>query len=139
MISLRLKGFLRGDRALPFIKISIRSQIPKIKKSFDFLIDTGSDITFISRKDAITSGISFSKLGTPQKSIIGIGSGARRWPIKATLHFINEEKKIEKFPSEIYIVETGTECPSILGRDFIIKNNFKLVYDYPNKQVYLEK
>ena len=134
-----IRGFLKGDKAYPFIRGSVRAQNPRIKKAFDFLIDTGSDITFIGYKDAITSGISFNKLGTPQKSTTGITTSARRWLIKATLHFIDEEKNIEKFPSEIYIVETNPTCPSVLGRDFIIANNFRLVFDPQKREVYLEK
>lgn len=137
---MKIRGFVIGKRATPLIKISLRAARPRIAKALDFMLDTGSDITFIARKDAIELGISFKKLGKPMKSIKGIVSKAKRYPINAKLHFMTEERKIAKFgPMEIYIMETDPECPSVLGRDFMLKYNFRLFYDPNKKEVYLEK
>lgn len=134
-----LEGFVKGEKCYPYIKISVRSNSPKIAKSFDFLIDTGSDITFIGYKDFLTTGISFNSLGKGARNIFGLSSPTQNWPIKAVLYFIDQDKKVQKFPFIIYIAKTSPKCTSILGRDFLIKNEFKLVYIPSEKKVYLEK
>lgn len=75
------------------------------------------------------------------KKATGVGSKIRRWLVKrATLRFIGNDNKVKTFgPMDIYVLDTLEKTPSLLGRDFIIKYGFKLVYDYPNKEFYLEK
>ena len=136
---MRLKGFFKGNS--PFILISVKADRPKIRRQINFLVDTGSDITGIATKDCLAMGISFNKLGRPVGSISGLKDKARRWEIKnARLYFISEDNKLEKFgPMTIYIMETVEECPSLLGIDFFVKYGFKLVSDFPNKEIYFEK
>lgn len=136
---MRLKGFFKGDS--PFILISVKANKPSIWRQIHFLIDTGSDVTGIASRDLLAMGISYNRLGRPSRSVFGLVDKARRWVVKnAELRFETEDRKLAKFgPMEIYIMETSKECPSLLGRDFLVKYGFKLVCDIPNKKVYLEK
>ncbi len=105
------------------------------------MVDTGSDMTVISKKDMLNIGLSYTKLGREMKKATGIGSQIRRWLVKnAVLRFIGDDNTVKTFgPIDIYILDTLQKTPSLLGRDFIIKYGFRLVYDYPKNECYLEK
>jgi len=121
---------------------SVSAKHPKmIRRRIEFMADTGSDITAISKKDMLTIGLSYDKLGKPSKSAVGIGASVRKWPVKnAVLRFVGDDNKVKTYgPLDIWILETLEKTPSLLGRDFLIKYNYKLVYDYPKKEFYLEK
>ena len=135
---MRINGYFKGN--YPFVLFSVKSNKPKIWKKINFLIDTGSDITGISTKDCYAMGLSFNKLGRPVGSISGLKDKARRWEInKAELRAISADNKLAKFgPMKIYIIETSTDCPSLLGRDILEKYGLKLVCDIKNKVLYLE-
>ena len=135
---MRINGYFKGN--YPFVLFSVKSNKPKIWRKINFLIDTGSDITGVSTKDCYAMGLSFNKLGRPVGSISGLKDKARRWEInKAELRTISADNKLAKFgPMKIYILETSTDCPSLLGRDILEKYGLKLVCDIKNKILYLE-
>ena len=135
---MRINGYFKGN--YPFVLFSVKSNKPKIWRKINFLIDTGSDITGVSTKDCYAMGLSFNKLGRPVGSISGLKDKARRWEInKAELRTISADNKLAKFgPMKIYIMETSTDCPSLLGRDILEKYNLRLVCDIKNKILYLE-
>lgn len=139
---LKLIGHLEGEHARPMILSSVSTDKPKItRRRINFMVDTGSDMTAISKKDMVNIGLSYAKLGEEMKKATGIGSRIRRWPVKgAILRFIGDDNNIKTYgPMNIYILDTLEQTPSLLGRDFIIKYGFKLIYDYPNREFYLEK
>ena len=135
---MRINGYFKGN--CPFVLFSVKSNKPKIWRKINFLIDTGSDITGISTKDCYAMGLSFNKLGGPVGSISGLKDKARRWEInKAELRAISADNKLAKFgPMKMYIIETSTDCPSLLGRDILEKYGLKLVCDIKNKVLYLK-
>lgn len=139
---MKLIGHLQGKKSRPMIIGSVTAKRPKIvRRRIEFMADTGSDITAISKKDMLTMGLSYSKLERPLRSATGIGASVGKWSVQnAILRFAGDDNKVKTYgPIDIYILETLEETPSLLGRDFIINYNFKLVYDYPNKEFYLEK
>jgi len=135
---LRIDGYFKGNT--PYILLSVKSERPKIRRQIHFLIDTGSDITAISKKDCYALGLSFNKLGRPIGSIRGLTDKARRWEINgAELRAVSTDNKLAKFgPTKIYIMETNPDCPSLLGRDILEKYGLKLICDIKNKVIYLE-
>ena len=135
-------GHLIGETHRPTILGSVTANHPKMtRRRVEFMADTGSDITALSKKDIVTMGISYDNLGTPMKSATGIGSDVQRWKINdAILRFQGDDNKVKTYgPMDIFILKTLDKTPSLIGRDFIIKYNFKLIYDYPKKEFYLEK
>ena len=135
---MRVNGYFKGN--CPYVLFSVKSDKPKIWRKINFLVDTGSDITGISTKDCKAMGLSFNKLGRPLGSIRGLTDKARRWEInKAELRAISIDNKLAKFgPMKIYVMETSSDCPSLLGRDILEKYSLKLVCDIKNKVIYLE-
>jgi len=135
-------GHLEGDKYRPLIFCSVTATHPKIiRRRIEFMVDTGSDITAISKKDMRAMGLSYDVLGTPLQSAVGISAPARKWGVKdAILRFVGDDNTVKTFgPVDIYILETLEKTPSLLGRDFLIKYDFKLVYDIPNKEFFIEK
>ena len=135
-------GHLMGETYKPMILGSVTANHPKMtRRHVEFMADTGSDITALSKKDIVTMGISYDSLRTPTKSATGIGSEVQRWKINnAILRFQGDDNKVKTYgPMDIFILRTLDKTPSLLGRDFIINYNFKLIYDYPQKLFYLEK
>jgi len=135
-------GQLIGDTYRPMVMASVSANQPKmVRKHIEFMADTGSDITGISKKDMLAMGISYSALGLPMKNATGIGAKIQRWKVKdAILRFQGDDNKVKAHgPMDIYILDTLEETSSILGRDFLIKYNYKLVYDIHQKEFYLEK
>jgi len=139
---LKLIGQIKGDAHRPMVMASVSANQPKmVRRRIEFMADTGSDITSISKKDMLAMGISYSALGRPMKNATGIGSEIQRWKVRgAILRFQGDDNKVKTYgPMDIYILKTLNTTPSLLGRDFIIKYNLKLVYDFPNNDFYLEK
>lgn len=139
---MKLIGRLKGDAYRPMVMVSVSANQPKmVRRHIEFMADTGSDIMGISKKDMLAMGISYSTLGRPMKSATGIGSEVQKWKINnAILRFQGDDNKVRAYgPMDIFILKTLDKAPSLLGRDFIIKYNFKLIYDYPKKEFYLEK
>ena len=58
---MRINGYFKGN--YPFILFGVKSNKPKIWRQINFLVDTGSDITGISKKDCYAMGVSFNNLG----------------------------------------------------------------------------
>ena len=139
---MKIIGHLKGEVHKPMILASVSAEHPRmVRRRIEFIVDTGSDITAISKKDILTMGISYNSLGDPVKNATGIGSKVQRWRVRnAILRFQGDDNKVKTYgPIDIYILKTLEETPSLLGRDFITKYNFKLVYDFPKKEFYLEK
>lgn len=136
---MRLNGFFKGNS--PYILIGVKADKPKIRAQIHFLIDTGSDITGISRRDQLAMGRITKSGARAARSISGLAHKARTWEVKnAELRLMTANKKVERFePMSIYLMDTTEECPSLLGRDFLGNFGLRLVCDIPNKKVYLEK
>lgn len=114
-----------------------------------FIVDTGSTDSFIGEIDAIKLRIPISRLGkNEEKQGRGLAGGSIiLYAIKnVTLSFLSENKRIEKIHFQHMDVglsarkdEKSRIRESILGNDFLLKNNLTLVFN-PSKQIaYLEK
>lgn len=61
---MKLVGHLEGEHARPMILSSVSVSKPQITRGrINFMIDTGSDMTVISKKDMLNIGLSYTKLG----------------------------------------------------------------------------
>ena len=112
-----------------------------------FVIDTGSDATFISEQDALRLQIStenlrsmetFQMAGAKYDLVLGKG---------ISLYFKTDENKsshidFSNVPIARSTIRKKTEdsgFPSILGTDFLLKNNFSLYFSPNKKIIFLEK
>jgi len=149
---LKIKGFFdeRYKPPAPFIKAIVESQKLKIRKIVYFHIDTGASLTIILDKDVKYLGINVNTLRKAGRQIGGIGGFINTYQIEdAKLLFITEDQKIieEKLVLHVGIhdptklspeeKEMIMRIPSLLGRDII--HRFKLAYNKPKNEIYLEK
>lgn len=97
-------------------------------------------MTGISTKDFLNLRIPIKSLGGPISGIHGLAGKVQRWKIEnVELYALTEDNKVRKFKSmPIYVFKSEMYCPSLLGRDFLLMNDLKLLYDPKNKIIYLE-
>ena len=129
-----------GDLA-PFVRVVVEYGRRRLR--YDFLIDTGSDITSLMPDDAYhLLGDSFLKLDFEHstQAIVteGIGTGGQRQlPIDAVLTLEDDVDVEIALPVQLWVAEprpdyvttTGNwAIPSILGRDAIRPGDFELSY-----------
>ena len=116
----------------------------------EFLVDTGSNETFISEGTALRLNIPIGKL--PFEKHIKLGGSTLKL-LKMTnviFYFKNNENKLEKLNLPIIYVMQATKkdgqsriaaqsYPSIIGTDFLTRNKFSLVFT-PHKNIaYFER
>jgi hypothetical protein len=114
-----------------------------------FVVDTGSPKTFISEKDALAFQLALSALRFKEH----IRLGGSKYEIlsgkEVKLYFKTDDGKPVSFGFDLAVARTtkksqegiheSRSCPSIIGTDFLIKNDLGL-YFYPSKSIYyLEK
>ena len=107
----------------------------------DLLIDTGATKTTILDKDAISLGISYSKLTKSKQPLLGVGGTVETHIAKdAELYFRTEDGSEHKEElSELLVVRHGDPAPnimripSVLGRDIL--NKYRLIFDRGRGQV----
>ncbi|MBI2668056.1 hypothetical protein HYX17_04800 [Candidatus Woesearchaeota archaeon] len=115
-----------------------------------FVVDTGSNETFISEGDALRLNIPINKLSF-ERHIRMAGSTFELLKTKSlSIIMRDEENKTQKIDLDFSYVARGTKksdkeknialsFPSILGLDFLEKNKFSLVVTPHMDLAYLEK
>jgi hypothetical protein len=113
----------------------------------EFVVDTGSPCTLISFNDAKRLNIPISRLSKVNPNVsLGSRKFERYVLPDVDLCLKDEKGGIIKIKSNSLTVlkpttrlTQGSMTPSILGWDFLLSNNFRLVLDAPNEESYLEK
>jgi len=115
----------------------------------EFLVDTGCPCTVISFNDAKRLKIPFLRLskvsGNPNIRLAGTTFVRYLLP-DVDLYLKDENGEIITIKSELLSVLKptgktikGSITPSILGWDFLLSNNLRLILDAPNGESFLEK
>lgn len=132
--------------------LPVRSRLHRCFGNFEAIIDTGSPRNVISAGDAIRLRIPFNNLNS-SSPLSGLGKGnistveIHKFPFAIMSH----DDKIKEFVVSTVIpnvpeIRKGDEntfkhsltLPSLIGIDFLEKNNLKLFVDIVGKQAYLE-
>lgn len=116
----------------------------------EFIVDTGSNETFISEGTALKLNVPINKLSF-EKHVRMASSTLQLFKMSnVTLFLKNDENKSEKINLPFIYVMQGTKkdvqskmaaqsYPSILGTDFILNNKFTLIFT-PHKNIaYLKR
>lgn len=130
----KLKSILKGFPSRPYIAswFSIKNHP---SKPVLFLIDTGSELSFLSPIDAVSMGIILDELPPPHKQLvttIGVIPNESLGLIKEyTMKFASDRGWFEVFGENILVFKKdfGFKLPSILGVDFLVKYNFKVDFN----------
>ena len=111
------------------------------------LVDTGSPWLAISPKDRKLLGIPQNYLRTAEQfiNIRFAGHKFRRLVTKRTeIHVLNEKNRVVKLSMPFISVLKATKnrdeidmIPSVIGMDFLSKNNLSLVYKPKKREAYL--
>lgn len=115
----------------------------------DFIVDTGSQRSFIGYGDALRLHLPLRALRLCEPMRFG-GTGFGLYEIeKVAISFLNEQQKPERFFLEQFYVAKPTrkgqekflaqQLPSILGLDFMIKNKLALYLNPSKHLTFLEK
>ncbi len=142
---MRIKGWVTGPAKPPSVGFKpyfrIGVQAGKIRRQFDFLLDTGSDITALTTSAFKRLRFQPKNVGPPVRKTGGIAERAPtyRFASPATLRALNTNGKIEVFPDfQLYAMETPDTVPTLLGRDFLAHYKLKVHYDPAAQTVILE-
>jgi hypothetical protein len=133
-----IKCVLLGEEKRPVVAAWVNA-LNNRPISILFLIDTGSDRSIISTRDAKKLGFDLNELPPPPKSLVGIGGEVP----KEELGMLRGENMGIKFMStngwydvvidNKFIVlknANGYKLPSVLGVDFLREYSFKFHIDY---------
>ena len=112
-----------------------------------FIVDTGSDATFISESDALTLQISLNALTLIEVFQMAGAKYKLLQGKEGSLYFKTEENKSLRIEIQTIPLAKSTSkkeqhdsgFPSILGTDFLIKNNISLYFNPKKNLMYLEK
>ncbi len=149
---MRLPGYLdeRFTPAAPSIYSQIETKAIEGRKNLSFLIDTGASVTTILDPDLKRLGVIWNNLATAPRPLGGIGGTVDTRLIEdGRLLFktgsgetVTERVQIHVAKHEQARLDTSgrqlvMQLPSLLGRDIL--QRYRVVYDRPREQVYLEK
>jgi hypothetical protein len=132
------------SQGLIYILATIRAPRYRIYGGIKFYIDTGSPKSFIGQTDGIKSSVPYKKLNFKEPILMGAEKISLAEIQDVKLHFNVEgttkvmELKIFRVAQNMRKQVIGALKPSILGTDFLLENNIKLVVDMSNNMAYLE-
>lgn len=144
---MKVNAFFIEDTA--FIDGHLISPVLNLDESVRFLVDTGASHTVILDKDAIRLGINYNRLHRYYQDFSGIGGTVETFVVKnVSLILKSKDRVVSKLSIPIFVLRHPLHklnrqeririlrLPSILGRDVI--NKFKLIFNFPKKQVFFK-
>jgi hypothetical protein len=148
----RLPGYLdeRFTPPAPSIYSQIETRVIEGRQNLSFLIDTGASATTILDPDLERLGINWNNLAKAPRPLGGIGgtvetrliedgrllftTGSGETAVeKLTIHVAKHDQARLDRPGKQLVMQ----LPCLLGRDIL--QHYRVVYDRPRRQVYLEK
>ena len=124
----------------------------RISKVLNFILDTGSEASFLGWQDSSEAGIEVDGLPNSRKPVLGFGGAAEAKHLNEPcfLHVDLDGIRLEtvELSNGILIYRPSRtrsrhwkEGPSvsILGRDFLASSGMRLVVDLSHDEMYLEK
>ncbi len=136
------------------IEVSARLHCPehRVSTTLSFLLDTGSDKSFLSWEDPTRAGVDVDSLPSSTRPVSGFGGSADARQLKATCYlyvmFDNKHLETVELSAGLLIYRPSRKrashwqlapAISILGRDFLRESGWILVVDLAKKKAYLEK
>ncbi len=122
-----------------------------ISTSLSFVIDTGSEMSYLGWDDAETAGLDSDQLPRYYKPVLGFGGAAEAKHLREQcfVYAESEDKDLQQveFPNGILVYRPSKrkkrrwvagKSVSILGRDFMIYAGWRLSIDAKNKIAYFE-
>ncbi len=112
-----------------------------IKGAFDFMVDTGSDITALTTIAFKRFRFQPRNVGPSIRSTSGIAETAPTFkfaePVK--IHVLDANGKARQLPDfQLYAMETSDRIPCILGRDFLARYGLTVHFNPLMRSLILE-
>ena len=124
----------------------------KVSTTLSFLVDTGSDKSFLSWEDAARAGVEVESLPSSSRPVSGFGGAADARQLKAAcyLHVMFDDKHLEtvELKEGMLVYRPSRKkaglwqlapAISILGRDFLRESGWILVVNLAKREAYLDK
>ena len=124
----------------PYVRA--RMIIPRlgVRRTVDFLVDTGTDHTCVNHRDAVNMELFPDVLRESELThATGIGGSSRYFVEDARLEFLDtDEERPREYPVSLRIADlsdTPMPIPSLLGRDIL--NLHRMVYSPAERRLEL--
>lgn len=115
--------------------VGVRASQPELSAEIRFLVDTGSDLTVLSRRDCEgLLGVSVESLPSGRSST-GAGGAASTRTLRGILRFRHEDGLLSVFSLDLTVLESGLNT-SLLGRDIMAFG--ERVINFPNRTLSLD-
>ncbi len=123
----------------------------KISTTLDFIVDTGSGLSFIGYKDALQMGVEFDELGPYGRPVAGFGGAADARHLSDPCYvYVDFDKELHQvdLPEGVLVYRPSRkgskrwkteESVSLLGRDFEKASGLTLAINLSRGEAYLEK
>lgn len=149
---MRIRGFLekKFDPPAPFVEAILVSKGLHITKLVDLHIDTGASSSIILDKDSRYLRLNVTELKKAERDVGGVGGMIDTYIIEdANLMFRTEDgslckEKLKMLVGAHDLAKLDVQSrklilfmPSLLGRDVL--RRYRLIYDEPTNEVYLER
>jgi len=121
-----------GKLFYPIVKLELKTVYGW--KEFDFLVDTGADVTTIPLQLLLVLGIDKKKLKAGETLGVG-GIKVKTWEFKFPVKIGNSEFEI----MATAVDSKEDSMPLLLGRKDIFEERFNLILDSKNKIVELQE
>ena len=115
----------------PFVRVRVTIPRLGIRRTVDFLVDTGADSTCVNHRDVANMELFPEVLRESARThAIGIGGSSRYFVEDARLEFLDtDDESPREYPVSLRIADlsdTPMPIPSLLGRDIL--NLHRMVY-----------
>ncbi len=124
----------------------------RVSTTLSFLVDTGSERSFLSWEDATRAGVDVDSLPSSSRPVLGFGGAADAKELRATCYlyaaFNNSSLEMVELESGMLVYRPSRRkarhwqsapAVSILGRDFLKRSGWILVVDLAKSEAYLDK
>ena len=124
----------------PFVRVRVIIPRLGIRRTVEFLVDTGADHTCVNHRDAVNMDLFPDVLRENEMThATGIGGSSRYFVEDARLEFLDtDEERPREYPVSLRIADlsdTPMPIPSLLGRDIL--NLHRMVYSPTERRLEL--
>ena len=126
----------------PFVRVRVIIPRLGIRRTVEFLVDTGADGTCVNYRDVVNMGLFPGVLRESERTAAaGVGGSSRYFREDARLEFLDtDEERPREYPVRLLIADLSDapmSIPSLLGRDVL--NLHRMIYSPGERRLELHE